>query len=264
MGPAGNEGSESPAATKDQSPRVVYNTACPVDTGWLGLYDAKLSGWGSDDELFRGVPIGPNDVVVDIGCGKGGYLGFCADRAARVIGVDLDADSLAAARERLSESAAQVEFHIAPAEQLPIADGAATRVVCTEVLEHVADPAVVLRELARVAAPGGLQERMQEHVADDHYFQPPNHIRIIEREEFPAMVSAAGLEVLSQDSYGFFWSVWWALQWGSGGNPDHEMLQHWTLAWKALLDAPHGRAVKDGLDRFLPKSQVIVARKPSI
>jgi SAM-dependent methyltransferase len=39
---------------------------------------------------------------------------------------------------------------------IPVENGAFDNVLCTEVLEHVPDPAGALRELARVARPGGV------------------------------------------------------------------------------------------------------------
>ncbi len=44
---------------------------------------------------------------------------------------------------------------VADLHDLPVADASFGFVLCTEVLEHVADPARVLRELERVLAPGG-------------------------------------------------------------------------------------------------------------
>jgi SAM-dependent methyltransferase len=44
---------------------------------------------------------------------------------------------------------------IAPIDDLPLDDAAFDLVICTEVLEHVADPAAALAELRRVLAPGG-------------------------------------------------------------------------------------------------------------
>lgn len=44
---------------------------------------------------------------------------------------------------------------IADLHDLPVEDGSFDAVVCTEVLEHVAEPARVLDELARVLRPGG-------------------------------------------------------------------------------------------------------------
>lgn len=256
-----------------------------IDVGMFGLKDALLSGWFDGDELFRGMPIGADDVVVDVGCGEGGNLAFCAARGAAVVGVDLDAQALATAEKRISgEQARSAQFHVAPAEQVPLEDGVASRVICTEVLEHVEDPMVVLRELYRIGAPGALyliavpdevQETMQKEVAFDYYFAPPNHIRIIGREELPQWVTDAGLEVISQSGYGFFWSIWWAMLWGTGLNQDmdkpwlvsideidHPALNNWTKAWAELIKTPEGQRVKEGLERFMPKSQVIIARKP--
>lgn len=263
----GDTSGGTPAATDDWP-----------DSSALGLRDAGLSGWfqNETDELFVGIPISPDDVVVDVGCGEGGNLNFCANRSARVIGIDMDPQCLEAARKKLATTpATDQEFLLAPAEELPLDDEVATRVICTEVLEHVDDPAVVLRELYRVAKPGALvlltvpdalQERMQEVVAPDSYFQKPNHIRIVERDEFPELVRAAGLEVLDQRSYGFFWSIWWSLFWAAEvdlENPQHPVLDHWTRSWAALLETERGRELKQHLDTFLPKSQVIVARKPA-
>ena len=44
---------------------------------------------------------------------------------------------------------------VAPIENLPVEDGAFDAVLCTQVLEHVAEPAQSLRELARVLRPEG-------------------------------------------------------------------------------------------------------------
>lgn len=243
----------------------------------LGLFDAFLSGWyqNATNEVFRGISIGSNDVVVDVGCGSGGSSLFCAKRGARVIAFDIDPQVVATINDRLKgEAPGGFEAHVSDANPLPLADNTASRVLCTEVLEHVDDPDQVLRELYRVGRPGALylltvpdalQEHLQQRVAHPSYFQKPNHIRIIERTDFAAMVERAGLIIEEQTQYGFFWSIWWALFWPCKvhlAKPDHPVLNHWTEAWRALLSTPEGQEHKRQLDAFMPKSQVIVARKP--
>jgi SAM-dependent methyltransferase len=214
-------------------------------------------------------------MVVDVGCGEGMHLGFCARMGARLIGIDVDDKALATARTALAGSAAaSIDFHLASAEDLPLDDGMATRIICSEVMEHVKDPAQALAELVRIGAPGALYlitvpdavaEELQRHVAPDLYFREPNHVRVFERDALPRLLQDAGLEVLTHSAYGFYWAVWWGLFWGCKvdlGNPDHPTLNHWATAWSALLDTPEGRKLKEGLDAFMPKSRVFLARKP--
>lgn len=238
------------------------------------LLDAMLSGWFKNDtgELFTGFPITADDVVVDVGCGDGSNLGFAARQGARVVAVDIDADAIETARGILAEFPT-AQFHVATAEEIPVGDGEATRIICTEVLEHVDDPAVVVAELARIGAPGAmylitcpdpLHEEMQSHVAPDSYFEKPNHIRRIERDELVGLLQDGGLEVLSQETYGFYWSIWWALFWAADVDlgESHPLLDGWSSVWRQLLETDRGRLLKDQLDEFLPMSQLVIARRP--
>jgi SAM-dependent methyltransferase len=273
QGCAPQEISESSALVLSQDEPVV-----PLpDSAGLGLFDAVLSGWylNNTNEVFRGISISSEDVVVDVGCGDGGSSLFCAKRGAKVIAIDIDPQTIDNIRTRLDGNApGGFQAHVSNANPLPLDDGVATRVLCTEVLEHVDDPDQVLRELYRIGKPGArylltapdaLQEHLQERVAPPIYFQKPNHIRIIERAQFVAMAERAGLIVEECAYYGFFWSIWWALFWSCKvdlSNPDHPVLNHWTEAWRALLATAEGKELKQKLDAFLPKSQVIIARKP--
>lgn len=40
------------------------------------------------------------------------------------------------------------------------------------------------------------------------------------------------------------------------------LMERWASLWQDLLTQPDGLAIKQVLDRFMPKSQVIIARKP--
>lgn len=263
-----------------QLPAKVEGSAAVAElagASGLGLSDAVASGWYLNDtnELFRGVPISAEDTVVDVGCGDGGSSLFCARRGAHVTAVDIDPQVIAAIGPKLEQVIpGRWAAHVSNACPLPLEDAVASRVVCTEVLEHVDDPDQVLSELYRIGKPGArylltvpdeLQENLQKLVAPPSYFQRPNHIRIIGRDEFEQMVVRAGLIVEEHTQYGFFWSIWWGLFWACKvdlDNPSHPALNHWVEAWKAILALPDGKRYKEQLDRFMPKSRVIVARKP--
>lgn len=247
----------------------------PLD---VGLNDAVANGHYNNKtgELYPGFPIKPDDIVLDIGCGNGDKVHFCATRGAAIIFSDANGEQVALAKRRLAGSRARSLLPVvSDSNPLPFADAIATRVIASEVIEHVDDPATFLSELVRVGQSGALYllsvpdpvaENLQKKLAPPQYFQKPNHLRIVGREEFGQMVTDAGLEIHSRGSYGFYWAMWFLMFWAckvdlSEAN-EHPVLQHWTSTWGALLDTEDGIRVKKVFDEFMPKGQYIIARKP--
>jgi acetyltransferase-like isoleucine patch superfamily enzyme/SAM-dependent methyltransferase len=244
----------------------------------VGLKDDALAGWYNHEkgELASGFPIGADDVVLDVGCGIGGMATFCAQRGSQIILVDSDSSNLGQARARLSVyPRLRLQTHVSDAHQLPLATDSVSRVICTEVLEHVEDPAAVMAELFRVGQPGALylitvpgtaQEMLQKRLAHPSYFEKPNHIRIFDPQSFADLVGASGLTIEHRMSHGFFWSIWMALFWQAGvplsNASSHPSLDFWARTWAEVLKSDQARHVQTVLDEFLPKSQIIVARKP--
>ena len=86
---------------------------------------------------------------LDAGCGTGLNLRNLPDGAT---GLDINPRNVAVLRERFPNHSI-VEGDI---EALPFADHSFATVVCTEVLEHLPDPAQALKEIRRVLVPGGV------------------------------------------------------------------------------------------------------------
>jgi 2-polyprenyl-3-methyl-5-hydroxy-6-metoxy-1,4-benzoquinol methylase len=84
--------------------------------------------------------------VLDLGCGLGGYSRTLADRGFDCVAFDVAEEYVEVARG-LGVRAERFD-----GEHVPLADGAVETVILLEVLEHLADPAVLLREAARVAS----------------------------------------------------------------------------------------------------------------
>jgi len=248
----------------------------PIRYGDVALRDACRAGWYRTEkrELFDGFPILPSDTVIDVGCGNGEHAAFYAPFAARMILVDMDPKKVAATEQRLrSRGATNWRTILSDSNPLPIDAATADKIVCTEVLEHVPDPAQFMRELVRIGKPGALylisvpdplSEQVSKRVAPPECFREPNHIRVIGRDEFERMLTDAGLQVQKHAFYGFYWAIWHALVWKCNIDFDHgrhPALDHWTRAWNAVLDLPEGQQCKDALDDAMPKSQIIIARK---
>lgn len=260
-----------------------------VDSRDCGLVDAVQNGWfrGDTNELFTGFPVRAEDNVLDVGCGAGGATLFCANRGASVTFTDIEAEKIAALSEKVKLTPArQARGFVSDSFPLPVDTGSMSRIVSTEVLEHVADPPAFLRELTRVGQPGALYllsvpaplgEHLQKDIAPGQYFEKPNHIHIFEREEFAGLVRDAGLEILRHETYGFFWTFWVFLYWSLAKSaqadvsdeahdivqpPYPPLLNDWASLWHRILQIPEAAPMRTALDRLLPKSQVIVARKP--
>jgi 2-polyprenyl-6-hydroxyphenyl methylase/3-demethylubiquinone-9 3-methyltransferase len=95
--------------------------------------------------------------VLDVGCGGGILAEAMASRAAHVTGIDLAARPLGVARLHALESGVEnLAYREVATETLSAEMPAAFDVVtCMEMLEHVPDPAAVVRACAQLTRPGG-------------------------------------------------------------------------------------------------------------
>lgn len=94
--------------------------------------------------------------VVDFGCGTGVLSVAMARWARHVVAIDRSAAALAKARERAErERVRNISFREEDLHQLSLGDASQQLVVLSQSLHHVAEPARVLREAARILEPGG-------------------------------------------------------------------------------------------------------------
>lgn len=94
--------------------------------------------------------------VIDVGCGGGILSEAMAHRGATVTGIDLGEAPLSVARLHQQESGAEVVYRQASAEEMAHEHpGEFDVVTCLEMLEHVPDPAAVVRACATLVRPGG-------------------------------------------------------------------------------------------------------------
>ena len=99
---------------------------------------------------------GPFKLLLDLGTGTGRILQLFADRYERGLGLDLNQAMLAYARSKLSKSElARAQVRHGDIYALALPDAVADAVVMHQVLHFLSDPALAIREGARVLAPGG-------------------------------------------------------------------------------------------------------------
>jgi SAM-dependent methyltransferase len=93
---------------------------------------------------------GPEDVVVDLGCGSGRFAIWNLDCGAHFVGIDTVTFFAA-------ESRANVDLVVGELRKLPFADGGITKAYAIDVVEHLSTESLdaMLREIHRTLAPGG-------------------------------------------------------------------------------------------------------------
>jgi len=115
------------------------------------LYRSQRPGYEDGVAVYAklvGKYLTPEARVLDAGCGRGGIIELYWEAVKQAVGVDSDLDSLSEHRclEQL------VRGNLA---KLPFPAASFDVVLCSWVLEHLAQPEVVLEELARVLRTGG-------------------------------------------------------------------------------------------------------------
>jgi SAM-dependent methyltransferase len=162
---------------------------------WTG---ERLVPWARDAQVayehfhryLWAQPLVADRRVLDLASGEGFGSALLADTARSVTGIDIDERTIEHSRQ--SYVAPNLDFRVASATDLSgVADGAFDAVVAFEMIEHVADQEVVLAEVARVLAPGGLliisTPERQAYSADRDYVNP-FHARELTQAEFAALL----------------------------------------------------------------------------
>ena len=151
--------------------------------------------------------------VLDAACGEGYGSALLADVAAEVIGVDIDAKSIAHARERYAVHA-NLRFEQGDATRLDFPPGRFDLVVCFETLEHVQDQERMIAGFARVLTDDGI---LMVSSPDRHAYSEVSgfrnefHVRELYRDELLALLKP---HFPSVDLFGqklLFQSAIWAL-----------------------------------------------------
>jgi len=111
---------------------------------------------------FVGGVISGGGRVLDVGCNRGYDLLRLSERYPspylRLYGLDVSRDDMRVAVERVNsvEKPGSFAFLLSVVEKIPFNDDAFDAIICSEVVEHLPDPDVALREISRVLRPGGV------------------------------------------------------------------------------------------------------------
>lgn len=145
----------------------------------------------------------PNGRVLDVGCGGGQILSNLQQHGWTVEGVDFDPQAVAAARER----GVQVRLGGLADQDYPA--GTFDAVIMSHLIEHVPDPAELIRECHRILKPGGrlvivtpnpqsLSHRLFGRAWRG--LEPPRHLFIQTRNSLGKLTRTAGFSKVSLET----------------------------------------------------------------
>jgi 2-polyprenyl-6-hydroxyphenyl methylase/3-demethylubiquinone-9 3-methyltransferase len=141
-----------------------------VDDAEIAKFSALAHRWWDPQSEFRplheinplrldwiaGICPLPGLKAVDVGCGGGILAEAMAQRGAQVLGIDLAEKPLEVAKLHQLESGVPARYELIAAEALAGREPAAYDLVtCMEMLEHVPDPASIVKSCAALVRPGG-------------------------------------------------------------------------------------------------------------
>ena len=108
-------------------------------------------------ERERGVPLGPADRLLEIGCGTGAFAAGAAARGCRVVAVDISMRVLILAKKRLAEAGrTDVQLACCDGERPPFLPSSFEIVAASDVIEHTPQPDAFVSACADLLVPLGL------------------------------------------------------------------------------------------------------------
>jgi SAM-dependent methyltransferase len=170
-------------------------------------YAANFRRWMNAE--LRDLP--PDAPVIEVGCGDASFTLDLSRYSARVTAIDLSAGQI---EENIRRFPGIRFLQHDVAERFPFADGEFAVIWCSEVLEHLFDPAYALREMHRILRPGGrllvtvpyhggLKNVLIALCKWDEHFAPHNpHIRFYTKRTLARIVGAAGFKAVRSRTCG--------------------------------------------------------------
>jgi len=172
--------------------------------------------------------------VLDVACGEGYGSALLSDAAAEVVGVDIDAPSIAHARERYGQRT-NLTFETGNAIALDFPPGRFDLVVSFETLEHLSAQEELLAGFARVLTDDGVlivSSPDKHEYSEVAGFRNEFHVRELYRDELLALVKPHFPAVRLFGQKLLFQSAIWGL------DPAPGACEAWTSAKEAGTMTP--------------------------
>ncbi len=176
---------------------------------------AQRHGYGKDpilDLMADCAAVRPEDTVLDVACGPGIISCYFAKLARHVTGLDFVPAMLdRAGRYQAEQHVDNITWQLGSSSDLPFAENTFDCVITRFSFHHFFEPLAALREMKRVAKPGGtvvicdVAPSREAQAAFNHWeiLRDPSHTCALTLSEFEALGASAGLVLRRKEHYRF-------------------------------------------------------------
>jgi len=164
-------------------------------------------------------PFDIQDVILDAGTGGGYLLDVLSSRCKCVCAIDVNSDFLEKIRHGTKRN--NVALLQADVSRMPFKSSYFTKIVCTEVLEHLPDPLAAIDEFHRLLKPGGIgviavptssSEKLYAILNRNYCQNQQEHISILKRQQWISLFRKAGLDVFAVRNRNFQLALYWVFR----------------------------------------------------
>jgi len=226
---------------------------------------------------FRRLPLRQGDFVLDAGCGEGRHVFECFRHECAILGMDLSHRSLLKARYVLGqmrlrkEARGRVLLLRGDALRFPFADGIFDKIICAEVIEHVADDRLGIAELARILKFGGklavtvptvITEYVYDKLSPEYFRTPGGHIRKVIPRALAQSMEENGLGIYAVGFAHAFHSPYWLLRCIFGLHDEKAVIPRAYRRFLHLSLFSRPLSISEKIcNYFFPKSIILYAQK---
>lgn len=233
-------------------------------------------------DFRRHLHLEARDCVLDLGSGNGRHTIEACRWPCRIVSVDVSQEELRKARyflrapsgaspfdhyhdQRKEGFLGWADFIVADAQHMPFRDGAFDKVICTEVLEHIPDDKLGIRELYRVAkagadfavsVPRNGPERWFWRLSWEYWHTPGGHVRIYRPGEMARYLNEQGFWVRTIRYRHAFQSVYWFLRCTFGKDNEQSLLPRMVMRFINWYHRRRPRMV----ERFEATANLIIGK----
>jgi len=160
--------------------------------------------------------VSENECVLDVACGSGLYTGHLSRKTVNLVAIDADKKQINVLRNAWKIS--NVNLILADAQYLPLRGGTFDKALCIEVLEHLSDDNLGIRELSRVLVEGKMLVISSPNTSVHNFYKTTINTRVDDKDPFAHKrvgyninelfnkLRKNGIEIIDQDACLYYFS----------------------------------------------------------